>query len=167
MATKRYGEICRKCEDVMESHIRKSALELITSSIQVIKGFDLTEVDAERVEIVAETAEQELIGSDPSGSWTVSGTLAYVYNYADLTRAEAEAKASELFDIFLQPNINNLLNANKDESDFWMNGGSPDGEVSLGTGFEIQRVTNGVVDQHTRHFTANFTAYCRPYGSEI
>lgn len=166
MSQKRYGEIMRKVEDAIADHIAACPTELITG-VTVFKGFQIDELTSERISIEATEATPEIIGSDILGNWTVAVTIKYSYNYKDVTRASAQAKASELFDLFLVPDINNQLNKHSEVSDFAVYGGSPNEGEGLGTGFEPGPIKSEIEDAHTLSMTMNATIYCRPSGMEV
>lgn len=166
MSERRFGEICRKVEDALEDHIQKSTRTL-TNTAQIIKGFDKTDPESERIEIWCPMARQEVVGDTGTGNWTVDVDISYIVNYGDdVTREQAEAKTSELFDLFLQTNINNLINSHSDVPDFWMYGTSDQAELSQGTGFEVESIESGIVDDHSLGYKMKATAYCRPSGKE-
>jgi len=166
MSERRYGEILRKLEDALEDHIQKSTTELITN-VGIFKGFSIDDPTSERIEIEAGTAVHEVIGETGTGNWTVDVDIRYIFNYGDgATRESSHAKANALFDLFLQPNINYLINAHSEVDDFWMYGVDANPEISEGTGFEVQAVQPSVIDSHTFVYTMKATAYCRPSGLE-
>ena len=166
MSQKRYGEIMRKVEDALADHIAACPTELITG-VPVVKGFQLDDLPSERIEIEATEAVPEIVGSTVLGNWTVSLMIKYAYNYKDVTRSAAQAKASELFDLFLVPDINNQLNKHSKVPDFAVYGGSPNEGESMGTGFEPGAVKSIVEDAHTFSVSMSATIYCRPSGLEV
>lgn len=160
MALARYGEIARKLEDALEDYIQTCTTELITQ-LPIIKGMSVEDLPSERIEITSENSTAERIGADWTGNWTVDVSITYCYNYKDVTREDAQQRASELFDLFMIPNINGAINDASEVDGFTMYGDGGSG-FNKGTGFRFDSVRSTVIDTHTLGMTLTATAYCRP-----
>ena len=107
---KQYTAIKRKTEDAIEALINKfkgSNLNCVT----FYKGFDFSEeLKTPRLEIVAAKAVPEIVGPEVTGNWTVDLSVTIVSYYKDTTRTVHELRIGVIEDVFMRPDVAELVN---------------------------------------------------------
>jgi len=107
---RQYTAIKRKTEDAVEALINKFKGSNLTG-VTFYKGFDFSqELKTPRLEIVAAKAVPEIVGPEVTGNWTVDLSATIVSYYKDTTRAVHEKRIGVIEDVFMRPDVSELVN---------------------------------------------------------
>ena len=107
---RQYTAIKRKTEDAVEALINKFKGTKL-SGVTFYKGFDFSqELKTPRLEILAPKAVPEVIADTVTGNWTVDLTVSIVSYYKDTNRATHEKRIGVIEDIFMRPDVADLIN---------------------------------------------------------
>lgn len=99
----------RKIEDAVEAlinNVQPGALDSIT----IFKGCSFSELTTPRVEIVAESARPQIVGSAETGNWTVELKVTVCTHKDDATRTQHGERCEAVEEVILRNDVVELLN---------------------------------------------------------
>jgi len=107
---RQYTAIKRKAEDAIEKLINKFKGSNLTG-VTFYKGFDFSqELKTPRLEIIVSKATPEIVGPEVTGNWILELSVSIVSYYKDTTRAVHEKRIGTIEDIFMRPDVAELVN---------------------------------------------------------